>query len=221
MANEPTPTGAPWSVELLTSLFLANGVGALIFKRDGRLFSSAPCPEPTKPWHPAKPEGECLLFSAGSVLPYGHRRISVGGKMRLVHVVAYELAIGPVPPGLVLAHRCVDHEECASPGHVRPETRRVNGREGGLRVWPDEVLTLGPSEICPRCDTTATTTVQIDRAGRNHMWSLICPAHASLYVRQKRAGGERAWAGKWYRPMPATVQALVDEHLAARSAATG
>lgn len=218
MGHDPTSADRAWTADRLTRLFLANGLAEFIHRRDGNLFTAVPCPDPTQPWHPDKPDGDCLLFTAGSVLARGYRRISVRGRMRLVHVVAYEIGVGPVPLGMDLAHRCVDRPACASPGHTRPETRRTNGREGGLRAWPDSILSLGPVETCPRCGTQATTTVQIDgRSSRRHCWALICPVHAAQYVRAKR-NGDRAWAGKWQRPMPDDVQLLIQEHLARRIA---
>lgn len=217
VANEPTPV-PEWDVDSLTKLFLSNGAGRIIYRREGRLFDVAPCPAPTQTWHPAKPDGDCMLFVGGSNLPYGHRRISFGGRLRLVHAISFELAVGPIPVGLDLAHRCVGHTACAHPNHVRPETRRVNGREGGLRAWPDAILALGPHETCPKCDAVATTTIQIRRnAKRLNYWALICPVHAAEYVRSKHRG-DQAWAGKWYRPMPAHVQSIVNEHVALRGA---
>lgn len=205
-----------WTATELTDLFLRNGVARVTYDRLGRLFDTSPCPDPTQSWHPQKPLGDCLLYVAGSGLPTGHRRVFFGGRLRLVHVVAHELAVGSISEGLHLAHLCVGHPACANPAHGRPVSGRVNAREGGLRKWPDEILSLGPIERCPRCDTVATTTVQVDTHKRSgHCWALICPSHAAAYVRAKKRG-EKQWAAKWYRPMTDEVRLLVGTQLAAR-----
>jgi hypothetical protein len=43
----------------------------------------------------------------------------------LVHRWLYELAIGPVPAGRVLDHRC-RNRDCCNPLHLKPVTNRVN-----------------------------------------------------------------------------------------------
>lgn len=77
-------------------------------------------------------EHGCWLWQ-GSVFASGYGQIRVGGrqgKLRRVHVVAYEEWIGPVPEGLELDHyrfpaACAG-PLCTNPEHVRPETHRTN-----------------------------------------------------------------------------------------------
>jgi len=45
------------------------------------------------------------------------------------HRVAYELAIGPIPDGLVIDHLC-RVRNCVNPSHLEPVTQRVNVRRG-------------------------------------------------------------------------------------------
>lgn len=61
--------------------------------------------------------------------PKGYGRVKVGGRIRGAHIVAYELAVGPVPDGLVLDHvaarGCTQHS-CCNPAHLEPVTLREN-----------------------------------------------------------------------------------------------
>ena len=68
-----------------------------------------------------KMPGECFLWTgridAGG---YGYVR---GG--RRAHRVSYELAVGPIGPGLDLCHTC-DVRNCVRPLHLVPGTRKEN-----------------------------------------------------------------------------------------------
>lgn len=76
------------------------------------------------------PDGECRVW-LGSKTSDGYGRISVGGRDRLAHVVAYERHVGPVPSGLVLDHTCrVRH--CINPMHLEPVTVEENTARGAL-----------------------------------------------------------------------------------------
>lgn len=57
----------------------------------------------------------------------GYGVMSVDGKTRRVHRVAYELASGPVPNGLELDHTC-RNRACCNPDHLEPVTTRENIR---------------------------------------------------------------------------------------------
>lgn len=63
-------------------------------------------------------------------------------RSRLVHRIAYELLVGPIPAGLVLDHTChtrmpecqdnadCPHRRCVNPAHLEPVTYRENIRRG-------------------------------------------------------------------------------------------
>lgn len=63
----------------------------------------------------------------------GYGCVGVLGKSRLVHRVAYELLVGPIPAGLVIDHvvkrGCV-HKTCLNPAHLEPVTNLENIRRG-------------------------------------------------------------------------------------------
>lgn len=71
----------------------------------------------------------CWLWQGALLDGYG--KVRVGQRIRAVHVVMYELDVGPVPPGLELDHvrerGCV-HRHCCNPAHMEPVTRGENLR---------------------------------------------------------------------------------------------
>jgi hypothetical protein len=60
------------------------------------------------------------------------------GAHLMAHRAAYELAHGPVPPGMVLDHRCRERT-CINPAHLEPVPNRENVLRG-----------VGPSAVNAR-----------------------------------------------------------------------
>ena len=82
-------------------------------------------------WSKVEKSDGCWLWVAATVkTPDGHRygrfHVSGRGHWKLAHVVAYELAVGPVPPGFEIDHRC--HQTlCMNPAHLQAVTHKENG----------------------------------------------------------------------------------------------
>jgi hypothetical protein len=78
-----------------------------------------------------RPElGPCWVWT-GQVNNKGYGLVCATGRKRAVHVVVYELAIGPVPEGLELDHLC-RNPLCCRPGeHTEPVTHAENQRRMG------------------------------------------------------------------------------------------
>lgn len=66
----------------------------------------------------------CLVWT-GTLNNEGYGHISVDGRVRLAHRIAYELAVGPIPEGLVLDHLCRTRA-CVEPTHLEAVTSREN-----------------------------------------------------------------------------------------------
>lgn len=70
----------------------------------------------------------CWIWEGGKT-PTGYGIISVDGKYRPVHRVAYEMFRGPIPDGMVLDHLCRT-PACCWPGHLDPVSHAVNIARG-------------------------------------------------------------------------------------------
>lgn len=69
----------------------------------------------------------CWLWT-GALTRGDYGTISVNGRDRAVHRVAYEILVGPIPDGLQLDHLC-GVRRCVNPDHLEP----VTGQENTLR----------------------------------------------------------------------------------------
>ena len=70
-------------------------------------------------------ESACWVWS-GADSGNGYGRISVKGKTRATHIVAWELMKGErVPEGMVLDHQCLNRR-CCTPEHLQPIPGIVN-----------------------------------------------------------------------------------------------
>lgn len=56
---------------------------------------------------------------------YGCMSLGQRGSVQYAHRISWELAQGPIPPGLCVLHRC-DNPPCVRPGHLFLGTRRDN-----------------------------------------------------------------------------------------------
>lgn len=74
------------------------------------------------------PENGCMHW-AGHRSSNGYGRFSIGNTSHGAHRVAYEIAEGPVPEGLVVDHLC-RNSSCVNPTHLEPVTISENKRRG-------------------------------------------------------------------------------------------
>lgn len=90
---------------------LSDGSGALMPVED-RLWSGA-----------VHTESGCWEWQRTRARGYGY--IVRDGRLKRAHRVAYELAVGPVPPGKELDHLCAN-KACINPAHLEAVTHREN-----------------------------------------------------------------------------------------------
>ena len=71
----------------------------------------------------------------GGVSAAGYGRLAVDGQMRPAHRLAYEVAVGPIPDGAEVDHRC-HNTLCVRPGHLQAVTPRENqeNRSGATKA---------------------------------------------------------------------------------------
>ncbi len=76
--------------------------------------------------------GESCWEWNGSRNEDGYGIVKRDGKLRKAHRLAYELAWGPIPDGLLIRHRC-DNPPCCRPTHLIPGTKLDNARDRDRR----------------------------------------------------------------------------------------
>lgn len=75
--------------------------------------------------------GPCHRWD-GYKIGYGYGRVSVGGKLTLVHRYVWERSNGPIPDDLEVDHVC-SNKSCCNVDHLRLVTHAVNCRENVVR----------------------------------------------------------------------------------------
>jgi len=74
-----------------------------------------------------QPSG-CITWN-GRIYRGGYGRTCVHGRLQMVHRVAYEIAKGPIEPGLCIDHLC-RVRSCINPDHLEAVTHQENVRRG-------------------------------------------------------------------------------------------
>lgn len=75
-------------------------------------------------WSKVDKSGQCWEWT-GAKNQYGYGNIAVDGKVLRSHRVSYEMAVGPIPEGLVVDHIC-QVPACVRPDHLRVATFKQN-----------------------------------------------------------------------------------------------
>lgn len=78
------------------------------------------------------PEG-CWLWT-GSAMSNGYGQYRTMTENLLVHRMAYEMLVGPIPEGKVLHHIC-ERRLCFNPDHLEPVERAEHLKMHGVTRW--------------------------------------------------------------------------------------
>lgn len=77
---------------------------------------------------------------------YGHFYFPRDGRRTLIaHRIAYELACGPIPMGMIVRHRC-DNPPCCNPAHLligTPKDNTADAMARGRLKWPPPPILRG------------------------------------------------------------------------------
>jgi hypothetical protein len=97
------------------------------------------------------PETGCHLWT-GTIIPGGYGRVHVAA-----HRLAFQLANGPIPAGLLVLHRC-DNPPCCNPEHLflgsNADNMADKVRKGRCRNGWTGKLTAGPNAVKRRGQST-------------------------------------------------------------------
>lgn len=121
-----------------------------------------------------------------SKTPAGYGQLSSRGRQLYAHRVAYELATGPIPKGLVIDHLC-RNRACCNPSHLEPVSNAENILRGESPAAANARKERCPKghEFTPQTDGTRRCDVcrrerRIARgeiSGRGHVGERThCPA---------------------------------------------
>lgn len=109
-------------------------------------------PEVVGFWRRVVKTDTCWLWMGAKSKGYGRYRIVRGANSRRCHRVSWELAHGPIPPGMVVMHSC-DNPSCVNPAHLSLGTQRDNVHDAiakGRHKIPSEALAMakGTRRLC-------------------------------------------------------------------------
>ena len=129
------------------------------FKRHGSTDDPHRCTEDRlRRRAPARRTDECWPW-AGAVNDKGYGQLYVGNRREYVHRIAYEVAHGPIPEGVVVAHECHNRDpKCVAVASARIEGVRIQRISEPCRTRP----TLRPASrraLAPLGKTDATAAM--------------------------------------------------------------
>lgn len=160
-------------------------------------------------WPKVEKTDGCWLW-AGATNRGGYGKIGAGARgtgTRDVHRVSWELAFGPIPPGLLVLHRC-DVRRCVRPDHLFLGTQRDNVHDArakgrlrphpfaqGNREWTKRTTPRGEMHPCARLKTRDVLRIREARAEGQTVREVarafgVSPQHVSKIARGERRTAE-------------------------------
>ena len=136
-------------------------------------------------WEKVEKGNGCWLWT-GTVSPQGYGSFGVGTRAqgkKVAHRVAYELASGPIPHGMVIDHIC-GVRRCVCPDHLRLATTGANAEH---RVSMMPTNRSGYRGVAWHKQTGKWTAQVQHRGKKYHLGMFDDPAEAARAAATKRA----------------------------------
>lgn len=141
---------------------------------------------PVSKWRPDL--GRCSVWTAAIVDGYGQFALTHTKQVR-AHRFAYELLVGPIPPGLEPDHLC-RNRACVDVTHMELVTPAENRSRGDRRRPNNRVVApaMGKHNLakthCPQGHPYKGSNLYVDNRGKRYC--RICKAEADLRAKAKK-----------------------------------
>jgi hypothetical protein len=134
-------------------------------------------------WAHVEKTDSCWLW-AGNIRSDGYGRMMFQSKRRLVHRIAYELLIGPIPEGLTIDHvwaRGCRYRRCVNPDHLEAVPIRENILRGN-----NTAAQFARRDHCNHGHALSGENVRVTK--RNERQCVTCKRESSKREYRKKTG---------------------------------
>ena len=180
-------------------IFSAPMVRAILEGRKRKLYARAG-ETPTSPTHLARRLANGLRIADSGCWEWqraknnsGYGTLTVAGRTRYAHRLAFELGVGPIPDGQDVMHRC-DNPACINPEHLATGTRADNMRDcsqkGRAKIPSPRMVgeTNGSAKL-----TSADVRAIRNRVASGHTQALVAAAFGISQTQVSNIVRGRAW----------------------------
>lgn len=110
---------------------IRRGKGRFCSRKCSSVFIASPAQFVERFWAKVDTSGDCWIWKAG-VSKYGYGAVGKRRWSSTAHRVAYEIANGEIPKGMLVRHKC-DNPPCVNPAHLELGTHADNTHDMVVR----------------------------------------------------------------------------------------